>query len=203
MTHIKRWKRNNHFVTHYAAKWSSFTEMVVIQHDRFCSFFVPLPTLLRVSEWAKTIATRDSWSSSLKKQKKKNTSIKNKARFWVLVIFSWVWCCLSLSGDVSMLWAMSPVDVLCQASTKTPTVYQDCTSQDHRNHTYSISRTQLCRHSWNPPQPTEGSHSRFIQSDRHMLWGGPACLSDSAETADRDSILFIKGSAHFTSSETT
>lgn len=126
---------------HCAAKWSIFTELVVIQHDIFCSFFlIRLPTLLPVSEWAKTIATRDSWSSSLQK-----TSIKNKARFWVLVIFSWVWC---VFAEWRCDCAVSHESCRCatfQAHTKTPTVYQDCTSQDHRNHTYSINDAQPCR----------------------------------------------------------
>lgn len=153
--------------------------------------------------WAKTIATTDSWSSSLQK-----TSIKNKARFLSTCHFQLAVMCLRW---VEMWLCCEPwvLPVCFQAHTKTPTVYQNCTSQDHRYHTYSISRAQpsmLCVSfllpGGEPPQPSEGSQSRLIQTDRHMSWGRHGCLSDTARSAEEDSTQFLKVSAHFISYET-
>lgn len=93
----------------------------------FIFFSICLPTLLPVSDWVKTIATRDSWSSSWHK-----TSNKNKDRFWVLVIFSWVWCVKAecwCNCDVNheSYWCAA-----FQPYTKNALCNQDCTSQAHR-----------------------------------------------------------------------
>lgn len=161
-------------------------------------FFIRLPTLLSEDH----SNNRQLELQPAKNKYQEQSQILSTCHFQLAVMcLRWVemWLCCEP-------WVLP---VCFQAHTKTPTVYQNCTSQDHRYHTYSISRAQpsmLCVSfllpGGEPPQPSEGSQSRLIQTDRHMSWGRHGCLSDSARSAEEDSTQFLKVSAHFISYET-
>ena len=140
-----------------------------------------------------SVSRDQSSKRQLELQPAKKTSTKNKDRFSVLVIFSWVWCVFLWVEMLAVLWAMSLVFVfyisgphLKKNTKKTPTVYQDCTSQDHRCHTCSISCASILQavgisyhniHSW-PRGPKAGLY-------RLRLWGRPARFSQREREIDR------------------
>lgn len=103
----------------FSQSWWWFS---IIYSDLFFIFFICLPTLLPVSEWANTIATRDSWSSSLQ------ILISRTKPDLEYLSFS-AWCDeSSLSGDAIVLWAFSHAAALSGPHKKTKCISGLCIS---------------------------------------------------------------------------